>query len=214
MAFFPERSVEIEKLTNSIEALSNNDLKFLLNNIGKRKHNIINGKRIHDSLSSNVNSFIKQPQKSSLPDFVSTCPDYLDVALGPITGLTFARRFDIFETGMYLGIILGRSTKKDVVRIIKDFSSCIIKENDPSLIFSYYDVSLTVVFNKYNMVNEITLDNGFVGQTSKGLRIGDTIEKAVQIYGKPDSKSSMHLKWDKLVIYTLENIVTHLRLKM
>ena len=61
---------------------------------------------------------------------------------------------------------------------------------------------------------KITLDNGFVGQTSKGLRIGDTIEKAVQIYGKPDSKSSMHLKWDKLVIYTLENIVTNLRLKM
>jgi hypothetical protein len=214
MAFFPERSVETDKITEAMETLSNNDLKFLLNNIGKRKPDIINGKKSLTYLNPTINNIIKQPQKAVSSDFITTCPDYLDIALGPLTGLSFARRFDIFETGMYLGILLGRSTKKDVIRIMKDFSSCNIKENDPSLIFSYYDISLTVTFNKYNIVNEITLDGGFKGQTSKGLKIGDTTEKALEIYGKPTSRSSLHLKWEKLVIYTQENIVTHIRLKM
>ncbi|MFN8672032.1 MAG: DUF4388 domain-containing protein [Candidatus Sericytochromatia bacterium] len=101
-----------------------------------------------------------------------------------------------------LGLRLNITTKKETQEILKGYSY-----NDsinPNLII-YDSLSIILLFDKNSILSEITFGLNYKGETSKGLKIGDSIEKAVSIYGTPTLSSDKVIVWNNLYAFHQNN---------
>lgn len=130
------------------------------------------------------------------------------------------RNFNIYTEGLLIGIIVGESTnsvivgghnRAHVLQFMKDYSS----SNDVYTTGSnldYKDIGITVYFDNSDIVNSIYFANNFIGSTVRGLKIGDSIEKAIKIYGEPDIKNDELVSWNKFKIYCRDNKVNSFKI--
>lgn len=121
--------------------------------------------------------------------------------------------FLINENGTFLDLVVNVSNKKDVLDKMKNISIYDIKENDDGLVYNYDDVGIVFYFNYSGIIREIVFDNVFKGKTEKGLHVGDSIEKAIELYGEPLSKTEMSLIWPKLSLFFYQGKVTYIRIQ-
>jgi hypothetical protein len=77
----------------------------------------------------------------------------------------------------------------------------------------YSNLSLTVYFDDADIVSELEFGNDFKGSTFKGLRIGDTLEKAIEIYGNPRMKSAKGAGWEKLKVFCNGNVINKIKVQ-
>jgi hypothetical protein len=122
-----------------------------------------------------------------------------------------------YEYGVFLGIVLGRSKAKDVVKMMQNYSDCLIineRIKKFSALYFYRDLDIAFCFDEDDTVKEITLGKKFKGLTSKGLKIHDNIARAIELYGKPKDMHANTISsytWDNFLIFTEEEIITHIR---
>lgn len=122
--------------------------------------------------------------------------------------------YTIDESGTALGITIGRTTRMEVINIMKNFSK---STNNQALakLFSYDDVGLIVTFNEQKIVKGLTFGKNYKGATSMGLKIGDKLEKAIEIYGAPQYKTAYNAVWKEMALFCEEaNIISSIRLQV
>lgn len=134
---------------------------------------------------------------------------------------TNTEKFVIYTHGFLLGIILQNSTKsvivdandrKYVINFMKDYSN--IKQFDNKLNYiDYDDIGIKLFFNEKDVLSEIEVSSPFKGKTINELRLGDSVEKAISIYGHPQSSDANHLMWGKLKALVKDYIITSINLK-
>ncbi|MFN4152167.1 MAG: response regulator, partial [Candidatus Sericytochromatia bacterium] len=91
----------------------------------------------------------------------------------------------IYEEGVALEIVLGKTTKEEAIEIMKKYSSEDFLTKTMSKILMYQDISLSILFNDESIVSEMRFGKNYKGSTSKGIQIGDSIKKAFELYGEP-----------------------------
>lgn len=122
--------------------------------------------------------------------------------------------YTIDESGTALGITIGRTTRMEVINIMKNFSSI---NNTQTLAkqLNYDDVGLSITFNDQKIVKGLTFGKKYKGFTSNGLKIGDRLEKAIEIYGAPQYKTAYNAVWKEVALFCEEaNIVSSIRLQV
>lgn len=122
-------------------------------------------------------------------------------------------KFNIYdEQGMAFGVVVGRSSKADVNKIMASISKIVYSDDDNELIAFYNDIYVTILYNDEMIVREIQFGNKYRGATSKGLRSGDSIEEAIRIYGQPKMKSVRGALWNKFGVFCENSFITTIRL--
>lgn len=122
--------------------------------------------------------------------------------------------YTIDESGTALGITIGRTTRMEVVNIMKNFSTV---NNSQTLAkqLNYDDVGLNITFNDQKIVKGLTFSKKYKGFTSSGLKIGDRLEKAIEIYGAPQYKTAYNAVWKEIALFCEEaNIISSIRLQV
>ncbi|RYX90546.1 hypothetical protein EON78_06945 [bacterium] len=126
---------------------------------------------------------------------------------------SIVRSFNINEEGVFLGIILGSTTKSQAIEILTKFSSYKYDMETAESILSYDDLSITVYHDDENIVNQLEFGKSFRGNTSKGLKIGDTVETATFLYGPPTMKSPKGAFWKNLKVFCTDGYITSIKIQ-
>jgi DNA-binding response OmpR family regulator len=113
-----------------------------------------------------------------------------------------------------LGLYIGRSNKEDVISTMKKFSNSNIDDQMLNQLISFEDISLRVLFNEKGIIEEFNFGENFKGKTYSGLSIGDTIQDAIKIYGKPITVTIKGAVWKHLACFSKQDqIITSIRLR-
>src|SRR5690606_7668781 len=123
------------------------------------------------------------------------------------------KKLTIYEWGVALGAITGKSSKQEVTEIMKEFSRASFSPTADELDLFFNDISVTVFFNDENIVREIQFGLDYMGSTKKGLKIGDSLDKAIDLYGQPRMKSPRGAIWNKFGVFCQNNMITCIRLQ-
>lgn len=115
------------------------------------------------------------------------------------------KKLTIYESGVALGIVIGRSTKDDVISIMKDYSKVSTELQRENQIFLFDDISLTILFNEEDIVEEFTFGKLYKGETGLGIKIDDPMEKAIKVYGKPKTGTVKGAVWDNIALFSQDN---------
>lgn len=141
-------------------------------------------------------------------------PDELERAMNQISSVD---RYEInVETSTVIGLTLNKSTKNDVINEMKSLSKIDYNNNFQEAIFYYTDAGVTFFFDENNIVSEMEFDAKYKRNTSKGLKIGDTLERAVELYGDPRMKSAKGAIWNRfsILMEDRQNSIRLIRLKV
>jgi hypothetical protein len=126
------------------------------------------------------------------------------------------RNFKVYTEGMLIGVIVGESTKSIIVgghnrahvfQFMKDYSS----SNDiytTGSNLNYKDIDVIIYFDDTDIVTSIGFGGNFIGATVKGLKIGDSLETAIKLYGEPDLRNDELVSWNKFKVYVINNKIT------
>jgi hypothetical protein len=117
------------------------------------------------------------------------------------------------EQGSFTGIVIGSTNRRKVIDLMGSYSKYNFEYFDKSRSFFYPDISVLITFDNEGIVDELTFEQGYTGETTRGLSIGDTIEKAVSLYGQPYMRSSRGAIWNKFAVFSRENYITSIRLQ-
>lgn len=121
------------------------------------------------------------------------------------------KKLMIHESGVALGIIVGKTTKHEAFEIMASQSKTSPEESDP---FYYYsDITVSIFFDEENIVREIKFGNKYKGYTLKGLSIGDGVQAAIELYGQPKLKSPKGAIWERFAIFCENNVITSIRIQ-
>ena len=121
-------------------------------------------------------------------------------------------KFTVYEEGIAFGIVIGKSNKSEVNLMLRNISSIVYSDFDEDLIAFYNDIYLTVLYNDEMIVREMQFGSKYKGSTAKGLKVGDHIDKAIEIYGQPKMKSVRGALWNKVGVFCENNFITSIRL--
>lgn len=122
--------------------------------------------------------------------------------------------FAIDESGSALGITIGRTTRMEAITILKKFSS-INNSQGMARQLTYDDIGLTIAFNDQKIVKGLTFGKNYKGSTVGGLTLGDSIDKAIKIYGEPQYKTAYNAVWKEMALFCDEpNVISSIRLQV
>ncbi|MEK7432620.1 MAG: DUF4388 domain-containing protein [Cyanobacteriota bacterium] len=97
-----------------------------------------------------------------------------------------------------LGLQINKTSKAEAQEILKSYS-CNTSIN-PRLII-YDTLSIILLFAKNDILSEITFGLNYKGKTTKGIKSGDTLEKAASVYGSPTLSSDKVVIWDNIYAF-------------
>ena len=113
---------------------------------------------------------------------------------------SLVKSFNIIDEGIFLGIAVGFSDKGQVKAIMEKYSKIKYEVNGNEPLWEFPDMSITIYFEE-NVVSQMEFGKTFRGVTSKGLKIGDSIEKATELYGPPIMKAAKGVIWKNLKVF-------------
>ncbi len=123
--------------------------------------------------------------------------------------------YTIHEDGYAMDIYLGKTTREQVIEIMTKYSEAFndLRSNDVKYI--YDDISTTIIFDSTGIVSEMNFGMLYKGQTQKGLSIGSTVDRAVQIYGEPKFKNFSNTIWDNISVFSEDfNVIDSIRISL
>lgn len=147
-------------------------------------------------------------------DMIRKRPEFLEKAIHDAQSRD---RFEIdIEGSSVLDLYVNKSTKQDVVNTLKTLSKVSFENSMQEAIFYYTDIGLSFYFDENDVINEIEVDEKYRRKTTKGLKTGDPIEKAIELYGAPRMKSAKGAIWNtfSILMGDRENEIRKIRLKI
>ncbi|MFN8672123.1 MAG: response regulator [Candidatus Sericytochromatia bacterium] len=150
---------------------------------------------------------------------VRSVPSYLEKAMyeqqaleAIINETNMAKKLTIYENGVALEIVLGKSTKEDVIKVMKTYSK--VSPSDTGQMIIFDDLSVNILFNEAGTAEEINFGNLYIGKTSNGVGIGDTLERAIATYGKPKIGTMKGVVWDNIAFFSQDGKrITSMRMR-
>lgn len=130
-------------------------------------------------------------------------------------------KFNVYTEGMLLGIIVANSTKSIIVNANKknfvidfmlEFSRKNFSRGVRGNVLDFDDISIKAIFDDSETLKCLEFGPGFAGHTIKGLKIGDSVDRAKKLYGEPDIEKENSIRWDKLKVYIENNIITSFKI--
>jgi DNA-binding response OmpR family regulator len=114
--------------------------------------------------------------------------------------------------GEFAGIIAGETSKDEALRLLRYYKKepSVLRSDVHTLVYS--DFGLTIQMDAQNRVEEMSFDHTFCGRTSRGVRIGDDIHKAVLIYGKPRFSDQSFAVWNRISFFCASGVITSISL--
>jgi hypothetical protein len=169
----------------------------------------------NDIVKREIEAYLKAQKEESL---VKTVPQHVQRALEQREALEQSRNeklkeFTIYESGVALGIVVGTTAKSEVINIMKYYSGITFDLSDSTPIHCYSDLCIHVYYDDNDIVQELKFVNDYKGMTSKGLRLGDTIDRAVEIYNQPKMKSPKGAVWDRFAVFCDNSIINSIRIQ-
>lgn len=169
----------------------------------------------NDPVKREIEAYIRAEKALSLEKSI---PQHVQRALEQREAIEKSRNekieeFTIYESGVALGIVVGNTTKEEVFAIMKKYSKISFALNDSIPIHYYSDIFLYVFYDDEGIVQELKFVNDYKGKTSKGLKLGDSIEKAIEIYNQPKMKSPKGAVWDRFAVFCDYNIINSIRIQ-
>lgn len=141
-------------------------------------------------------------------------PDFIEKA---IKNAESRDRFLInLDNCSVLDLRVGNSNKYDVINTLSTLSKINYEKNIQESIFYFTDIGLTFYFDNNDIIDEIEIDENYKKPTRRGLKINDTFERVVELYGKPKMKSEKAAIWSTFSIlmrYKINEIML-IRLKI
>jgi CheY-like chemotaxis protein len=123
------------------------------------------------------------------------------------------KKLTIYECGVALGIIIGETKKSEVMNIMIDYSKKNNTANQYDRMLFYDDISLIILFDSDDTVEEMRFGVDYKGSTSKGIRINDMIDKAMKIYEPPKACTLKGAIWDNFAIFcAADRIITTIKI--
>lgn len=110
------------------------------------------------------------------------------------------------------GICINKTNREFIEKLISsitDKTSIIIDEFSIEL----KKMGVTIFFSSENVVKEIVITSPFRGETLKGLKIGDDISKAIELYGQPKIRSLVSAFWPSISIFLKDEIISSIKLR-
>jgi DNA-binding response OmpR family regulator len=173
--------------------------------------------KIKDEIASN------KPEEKGLTkkSLIRARPKYLEHALEQREALVKlkketdpVKKLTIYESGVVLGIVIGRSDKDDVIKKMKNFSKTDAESQRDNQMFIFDDISFTILFNDAEIVESFTFGTAYKGSTGLGISIGDPLTKAIKVYGKPRTCTVKGAVWDNLAFFSMDNLyISSIRLR-
>lgn len=115
------------------------------------------------------------------------------------------KKLTIYISGVALGIVIGRTTKFEAIEQLKKFSKLDLEPQIMNKVIMADDITVTVLFNDKNIVEEMVFGKFYRGSTKEGVKIADTLEKAIIIYGKPKLCTIRGAVWDNIAFFSNDN---------
>jgi hypothetical protein len=172
----------------------------------------------NDIVKKEIEAYLKAKKEES--SLVRSMPEHIQRAFDQKEALEqlrnekeLAKAFTIYESGVALGIVVGNSAKAEVVNIMTNYSKISFAADGNEPIHFYSDISLYVYFDEQDIVQELKFVNDYKGMTSKGLKLGDSIEKAIEIYSQPRMKSPKGAVWDRFAVFCDLSGISSIRLQ-
>jgi len=109
-----------------------------------------------------------------------------------------AQDFTLYETGQVMGIHLGKTLKDQAVQLLEKYS--VEVSVSPKMIL-VKELTLSIFFED-DCATEINIGSLYPGETSKGLKIGNTVDKAVTLYGPPKLSSNKGVLWESISVFS------------
>ena len=100
------------------------------------------------------------------------------------------------------GMKISKTTKDEALGLLKEYP-CNTNVS-PKLIICDA-LALILLFNDQGILAEVTFGTNYKGKTSKGIATGDTIDKAVEIYGVPTLSSDKVVIWNNFAVFHQNN---------
>lgn len=130
-------------------------------------------------------------------EMVRKVPDIIEKALHD----TSSNSLDInIEASCVLGLFLNITKKDEVIERLKPVSKVSYDDNIQESIFYYTDIGLTFFFNEEDVLTEVEFTEKYKQKTTKGLKIGAPMERAIELYGAPRMKSAKGAIWNKFSV--------------
>ncbi|MEK7432386.1 MAG: response regulator [Cyanobacteriota bacterium] len=192
----------------------NDSISLLLEHSKKIEHEKTD---LNNKITGNSEKDKKEvPTSTSL---VRALPDYLEKALYEKKALEaiqnetdMKKKMTIYENGVVLEIILGKSVKSDVISVMKKYTHLAPADTGQMLLFD--DITVNVLFNEAGFAEEINFGIGYIGKTSHGVGIGDSLEKAIATYGKPKIGTMKGVVWDNIAFFSQDSKrITSMRMR-
>lgn len=124
-----------------------------------------------------------------------------------------SKKYLIHESGVALGITLGQTTQKEAEEIMKNYSKLGNQDEGNSSMAFYPDITVTLLYNEDMLVREMVFGNKYKGETLKGLKSGDSVDRAIEIYGQPRMKTARGAIWNKFGIFSQGGYVESIRIQ-
>lgn len=109
--------------------------------------------------------------------------------------------YTIYPDSLF-GITIGRTTRGEINRIMKELFDLSPTEKNLNNRINYDSLSLTFVLNDLKTTKEIIVGSLFKGATEKGIKIGDTLQKAFKVYGTPLYFSNTSATWREMTLFS------------
>lgn len=139
---------------------------------------------------------------------VSTTIEYSDKEKSELKNL-----FEINEdTGVFLDITLNITKKEDAINILNQHSKSKYLTSTIDSVLFYEDRGVNLYLEN-NVVKEFEFKGNFDGSTSKGLKLGDTIEQAIKLYGKPTIMTNKGAVWRNIKVFLDKNLVNSIKIQ-
>lgn len=113
------------------------------------------------------------------------------------------KSFVIYEENQsVLDMKINKTSKTEALELLKDYNCN--SNVSPKLIICD-TLSIILLFTDDGILSEVTFGSNYKGKTSKGIATGDTIEKAVEIYGVPTLSSDKVVIWNNFAVFHQNN---------
>lgn len=122
------------------------------------------------------------------------------------------RNMQISEEGVFLGIILNITKKSEAIEILnKQCKTQFSHDYDDNIIS--YEIDGINMYIEEDLVVQLEFKRGFEGSTVKGLKIGDNVEKALELYGKPVMKTPKGAVWKNFKVFYEKDIIHSIKIQ-
>jgi DNA-binding response OmpR family regulator len=96
----------------------------------------------------------------------------------------------------FAGLRLGRSSQTETQQALDKLGGRLLRLNEHE--FSCPEFSLSLRFNSASQLEELHFGSGFRGRTHAGIGIGDDLQQAIFVYGKPRFQDQGFCVWEQV----------------